>query len=88
MPSEKERLEKSLDKLFKIYKDISTKADEVNQYRCPYKNAKNICTATFKCLNQHFIEDNANEPICTGSEKLDYRPACITDQPIKSNDEQ
>ena len=30
MPSEKKRLEKSLDKLFKIYKDISTKADEVN----------------------------------------------------------
>ena len=36
---------------------------------------------------QHFIEDNAKEPICTGSEKLDYRPAWITDQPIKSNDE-
>ena len=87
MPSEKKRLEKSLDKLFKIYKDISTKSDEVNQYRCPYKNAKNICTASFKCLNQHFIEDNAKEPICTGSEKLDYRPAWITDQPIKSNDE-
>ena len=67
---------------------VETKADEVNQYRCPYKNAKNICTATFKCLNQHFIEDNANEPICTGSEKLDYRPSWITDQPIKSNDEQ
>ena len=33
-------------------------------------------------------KDNANEPICTGSEKLDYRPAWITDQPIKSNDEQ
>ncbi len=87
MPSEKKRLEKSLDKLFKIYKDISIKADEVNQYRCPYKNAKNICTATFKCLNQHFIENNSKEPICTGSEKLDYRPAWITDQPIKSNEE-
>ena len=87
MPSDKKRLGKSLDKLFEIYKDISTKADEINQYRCPYKNAKNICTASFKCLNQHFIKGNQNEPICTGSEKLDYRPAWITDKPIDSNEE-
>ena len=87
MHSDKKRLGKTLDKLFEIYKDISTKADEVNQYRCPYKHAKNICTPSFKCLNQHYVKGNPSEPICTGSVKLDYRPAWITDKPIDSNEE-
>ena len=64
----------SLDKIYEIFKDISFNADELNKFRCPYKNSKNRCTAQFDCKNQHFIK-NENLAICTGSDKLDYRNA-------------
>ena len=48
---------------------------------------KRIQVEGIKCLNQHFVKGNPSEPICTGSEKLDYRPAWITDKPIDINEE-
>ena len=69
-----EKMKESLDRLFSIYKDISFNADEVMKNRCPYKNAKSRCTALFKCQNQKFVNQE-DLPVCTGSDKLDYRSA-------------
>lgn len=68
------KMQKSLDRLFSIYKDISSTADEIMKNRCPYKNAKSRCTALFKCQNQKFVSSE-DLPVCTGSDKLDYRSA-------------
>ncbi|MEX0763039.1 MAG: hypothetical protein WD208_02150 [Dehalococcoidia bacterium] len=70
-----ERLKASMNRLFEIYRDISTKADEVVKNRCPYKNAQSRCTANFGCRNQFFTKDQAAQPVCAGSDHIDYRSA-------------
>ncbi len=70
-----EGLQKSIDRLTSIYRDIAVKADEVTRSRCPYKDAKSRCTAMFGCRHQYFTKDPSAPPVCTGSDKLDYRSA-------------
>lgn len=82
----KKQLQKSLDNLYNIFQDISSHADEISKSRCPYKNAKNLCTANFSCKNQYFTNKNIEEPQCVGSHKLDYRFAWEVDKPIKKDD--
>ena len=72
---DKRRYEASLDRLYNIFKGMSDTADEVSQWRCPYKNVESRCTAKFSCRNQHFTNIPDDLPICTGSDKLDYRSA-------------
>ena len=65
----------SLDRLYDIYKDIASTADEVMQTRCPYKDASSRCTAKFGCRNQFFSSNPTCLPACAGSDKIDYREA-------------
>ena len=58
----------SIQRLEAIYKDINTTVVEVSKWRCPYKNAQDLCTANFGCRNN-------DEGKCIGSDKLDYRSA-------------
>ena len=69
------RYQASLDRLYDIFRGMSNTADEVSQWRCPYKNVESRCTAKFSCRNQHFTSIPDDLPICTGSDKLDYRSA-------------
>ena len=77
--NKKEELQKSLGKLWDIYQGIANTATEVSKSRCPYKNARDQCTARFGCRNQKFTVTSKNKkralPICIGSDKLDYRKA-------------
>ena len=66
-----------MDRLFKIYSEISDKADEVMQSRCPYKDARSRCTARFECRNQFFTKDPTKKPVCAGSDRIDYRSAWV-----------
>ena len=76
---DKDRYRDSLAWLHEVYKGISETATEVSTWRCPYKNVEDHCTARFKCRNQFFQTKVADErPICTGSDKLDYRAAWDT----------
>lgn len=68
----------SLDRLFDIYKDIASTADEVMLTRCPYKDAASRCTAKFGCRNQFFTSDPTALPACSGSDQIDYREAWDT----------
>ena len=72
---DRRRYEASLNRLYDIFKGMSDTADEVSQWRCPYKNVESRCTAKFSCRNQHFTNIPDDLPICTGSDKLDYRSA-------------
>tara|TARA_B110000438_G_C15175559_1_gene377876 strand:- start:10 stop:282 length:273 start_codon:yes stop_codon:yes gene_type:complete len=73
------KAKKSLNSLFEIFSNISSSADDLMSRRCPYKNAKSRCTAKFECKNQHYINKFGEDPVCTGSNFLDYRSAWITD---------
>jgi len=68
----------SLDRLYTIYKDIAANADVVMQTRCPYKDAKSLCTAKFGCRNQFFTKNPTAPPACAGSDQIDYRDAWNT----------
>ena len=81
---DKDKALKSLDKLFDIFKEISFNADEIFKSRCPYKNAKSRCTAKFECKNQHNIKKFGENPVCTGSDLLDYKPAWIPTNKLTS----
>ena len=72
---DKERFQASLTRLWEIYKDIGAVANEVSTWRCPYKNARDRCTANFGCRNQSFADGPGKPAICTGSDNLDYRSA-------------
>ncbi len=77
-PVDKERFRASIARLMEIYRGISDTANEVSRWRCPYKNAQDRCTASFGCRNQlrpKGVKVLAELPICTGSDKLDYRSA-------------
>jgi len=82
----KEKLQKSLDKLYEIFQGISSRADQISKSRCPYKNSKDLCTANFYCKNQHYTKINKDIPICVDTNKQDYRPAWEVDKPIKKNE--
>ena len=72
------RYQASLDRLYGIFRDMSDTVNEVSQWRCPYKNVRDRCTANFGCRNQH--RDGSEElPACVGSDKLDYRSAWESD---------
>jgi hypothetical protein len=70
-----ERFKASIERLSEIYRDIALKAEEVTRTRCPYKDANSRCTALFGCRHQYFTKDPGARPVCTGSDKLDYRDA-------------
>jgi hypothetical protein len=68
------RYRASMARLLDIYRGISDTANQVSAWRCPYKNLHDRCTAKFGCRNQD--RDDSNDlPVCTGSDKLDYRSA-------------
>ena len=70
-----DRFRASIERLSEIYREIALKAEEVSRTRCPYKDASSRCTAKFGCRHQYFTKDPAAQPVCTGSDKLDYRDA-------------
>ena len=73
--ADKKRYEASISRLMDIYRGISDSANEVSQWRCPYKNVSDRCTAVFGCRNQLFDQGRENPAQCTGSDELNYRTA-------------
>ena len=74
-PIDKDKLKASMAKLNNIYTDIAQTTTEVSRWRCPYKNAKDRCTAKFGCRNQSFADGSDQLALCIGSDKLNYRDA-------------
>ncbi len=65
----------SMARLEEIFKDIAETVSQVSTWRCPYKNSQDHCTAGFGCRNQSRRNAPGELPVCTGSDKLDYRNA-------------
>jgi uncharacterized 2Fe-2S/4Fe-4S cluster protein (DUF4445 family) len=75
---DKAEYEKRLARLSGILTDMVHHAAEQILTRCPYKDAKDRCTAQFGCRNQRNTGGSAL-PHCAGDDKLDYRSAWETD---------
>ena len=50
---DRERYRRSMARLSEIMRGINDTANAVSTYRCPYKNARDRCTAKFGCRNQN-----------------------------------
>ena len=74
-PVDKARYRESMSRLDAIFRDMSDTVTEVSQWRCPYKNAQDRCTAKFGCRNQDRTVPAGELFICTGDDNLDYRSA-------------
>ena len=72
---DKEKIQASMARLQDILKSIGETANQVSQWRCPYKNAQERCTAGFGCRNQSRPATAQELPLCLGSDDLDYRSA-------------
>ena len=68
-----ERYKQSLARLAEIMEPMNDIAMAQSQFRCPYKNRFDRCTAKFGCRNQR--KQEAGElKLCASDDKLDYRP--------------
>jgi hypothetical protein len=75
---DKARIQASMARLQDILQGIGETANQVSTWRCPYKNAQDLCTAAFGCRNQSRPPDGDKLPVCLGSDDLDYRIAWDT----------
>lgn len=75
---DKAEYEKRLARISGILSDVVHHAAEQLLTRCPYKDAKDRCTAKFGCRNQR-RQTGSELPLCAGDDKLDYRSAWETD---------
>ena len=67
-----EKYKKSLEMLAEIMEPMNDIAMAQSQFRCPYKNKNDRCTAKFGCRNQR--KQEAGElMLCVADDKLDYR---------------
>jgi|TARA_R100001244_G_C5087444_1_gene115539 hypothetical protein len=67
------RYKKSLEMLAEIMEPMSDIAMAQSQFRCPYKNKNDRCTAKFGCRNQR-KQEAGDLMLCVADDKLDYRP--------------
>jgi uncharacterized 2Fe-2S/4Fe-4S cluster protein (DUF4445 family) len=73
----KKDYQQRLDEISGIFADIMGGAqDQVQgQGRCPYRSAKDICTAKFGCANRERPDAKDADPICAHDGTLDFRSA-------------
>ena len=64
-----------LDRLTEIYSDIVSHADEQATQRCPYRDARDRCTAAFSCGNQIPAADKGEPATCGHDGTFDYSDA-------------
>ena len=67
--------QKRLDRLTEIFSDIVSHADEQATQRCPYRDARDRCTAAFSCGNQVLAETRGEPATCGHDGTFDYRLA-------------
>ena len=75
-----EDYQKRLDRLTEIFSDIVSHADAQATHRCPYRDARDRCTAAFSCGNQVPAEAEKGEPATCGHDgTFDYSEAWESD---------
>lgn len=64
--------QKRLDRMTEMFSDMVSHAETVSQFRCPYRDKHDRCTAEFTCRNQTDDEDTVR---CGHDGQFDYRSA-------------
>lgn len=64
-----------LDRINELFAGLVAQAESVSQYRCPYRDRNDRCTAMFTCRNQQAIEDDPEALDCGHDGTFDYNDA-------------
>ena len=75
----REDYQRRLDRLSEIFADIVSHADEQASQRCPYRDARDRCTAAFSCRNQVPAQVRGEPATCGHDGAFDYRLAWESD---------
>jgi len=75
----REDYQQRLDRLTDIFSDIVSHADTQAAHRCPYRDARDRCTAAFSCGNRVEAEAEGAAPTCGHDGTFDYSDAWETD---------
>ena len=75
----REDYQQRLDRLTDIFSDIVSHADAQAAHRCPYRDARDRCTAAFSCGNQIEAEAAGEPATCGHDGTFDYSLAWETD---------
>ena len=75
--------QRRLDRLTEIFSDIVSHADEQATQRCPYRDARDRCTAAFSCANQIPAAAKGEPATCGHDGTFDYSLAWETDPAAK-----
>lgn len=67
--------QKRLDRITEIFSDMVEQADEQSNFRCPYRNRHDECTAKIRCRSQQSPRDGGTLQICGHNGTFDYRDA-------------
>ena len=70
-----EEYQQRLDRLTEIFSDIVSHADVQATQRCPYRDARDRCTAAFSCGNQIPAADKGEPATCGHDGTFDYSDA-------------
>ena len=74
-----EDYQQRLDRLTEIFADIVSHADEQATHRCPYRDARDRCTAAFSCGNQIPAVEKGEPATCGHDGTFDYSLAWESD---------
>ena len=74
-----EDYQKRLDRLTEIFSDIVSHADAQATHRCPYRDARDRCTAAFSCGNQIPAQAKGEPATCGHDGTFDYSEAWESD---------
>ena len=74
-----EDYQQRLDRLTEIFSDIVSHADEQATHRCPYRDARDRCTAAFSCGNQIPAAEKGEPVTCGHDGTFDYSLAWEAD---------
>ena len=74
-----EEYQQRLDRLTEIFSDIVSHADVQATQRCPYRDARDRCTAAFSCGNQIAAVEKGEPATCGHDGTFDYSLAWETD---------
>ncbi|GMQ94244.1 MAG: hypothetical protein BMS9Abin12_1730 [Acidimicrobiia bacterium] len=64
-----------LDRISELFAGLVAQAESVSQYRCPYRDRNDHCTAMFTCRNQQPINDDPEVLDCGNDGTFDYSDA-------------
>ncbi len=75
---DRDDFQERLDRIAELFAGMVAHAETTSQYRCPYRDRHDHCTALFNCRNQQPVQHDPDILVCGHDGTFDYRDAWQT----------